>query len=313
LEGNIVEKNIQGAALAALTALSFAILPASVRAESSACDRTTAAAHASCNLQSASDFKLALGKCANLKSSSAREKCRKRAGNEKKEALELCDEQAKGRKHVCNQVGNGPFDPVIIPADFSTTINNPLLPMKPGSVYVYQNVSNDAEVIITVTNKTITLQGVTCIVVHDVNKVGGEVEEDTLDYYAQHKDGSVWYFGEDTISFEDGIASTEGSWRAGLDGAKPGIVMLGAQPLGKSYRQEFLLGEAEDVARTVAVNQHVEVPYGTFNNAFVTRDYTPIEPGNFEKKYYVPGVGMVLAHNPKTGEREELVSYTPGP
>ncbi len=308
-----MRKYIQGAAWAALTALSFAIQPATVRAESSACDRTTAAAHASCNLQSASDFKLALGKCANFKSSSDREKCRKRAGKDKKEALELCDAQAKGRRQVCNQVGNGPFDPVINPADFSTTINNPLLPLKPGSVFVYQNISNNAEVIITVTNKTIMLAGVTCRVVHDVNKVGGVIEEDTLDYYAQHKDGSVWYFGEDTISFEDGIASTEGSWRAGLDGAKPGIVMLGAQPLGKTYRQEFQLGEAEDVARTVAVNQHVEVPYGTFNNAFVTKDSTPVEPGKFEKKYYVPNVGMVLAHNPQTGEREELVSYTPGP
>ena len=308
-----MKKYIQGAACAALAALSFALQPAAARAESSVCARTTAAALAGCHLQAASDFKFALGACANFRSTTDRHKCRTRAGKDKKEALSDCEEQAKERKHVCSQVGKAAYDPVINPAEFSTTINNPLLPMKPGSKYVYQNLSENAEVTITVTNNTITLAGVTCIVVHDVNKVDGEIEEDTLDYYAQHTDGSVWYFGEDTISYDNGVASTEGSWRAGLDGAKPGIVMLGTQPLGKTYRQEFLLGEAEDVARTVAVNQHVEVPFGIFNNAFVTRDYTAIEPGKFEKKYYVSGVGMVLAHNPDTGEREELVSYTPGP
>lgn len=308
-----MEKYIQGAAFAALTALSFAIHPAPAVAEGGVCARTTAAALSGCKLQAGSDFKIALGICANIKSDSDRQKCRKRAGKDEKEARQLCGEQAKERKQVCNQVGKAAYDPVINPADFSTTINNPLLPMKPGSVFVYQNLTENAEVTITVTNQTITLAGVTCIVVHDVNTVDGDIEEDTFDYYAQHTNGSVWYFGEDTISYDNGVASTEGSWRAGVDGAKAGIVMLAAQPLGKTYRQEFMLGEAEDVARTVAVNQSVAVPYGTFNTAFMTKDSTPIEPGKFERKYYVPGVGMVLAHNPATGEREELVSYVPGP
>ena len=308
-----MNKSSHGLAYAAFATLAFAISTLPAAAAGGACARTTAAAKAGCGLQASSDFKYAKGICANLKSDAAKRHCLSAARDDRAEAGKLCVSQAAARKHVCAAMGPGAYDPVITPADFSTTIDNPLLPMIPGSVYVYRNLSENAEVTVTITNQTIQLAGVTCLVVRDVNRVAGEIEEDTLDYYAQHKDGSVWYFGEDTISYEDGVASTEGSWRAGLDGAKPGIVMLGVRPIGKTYRQEFLLGEAEDVARTVAVNQTVAVPAGTFNNAFETKDYTAMEPGKSEHKYYVPGIGNVLSANLASGEREELVSYVPGP
>jgi hypothetical protein len=89
--------------------------------------------------------------------------------------------------------------------------------------------------------------------------------------------------------------------------------MFAQPPLGRTSRLEFRLGEAEDLAKIIARNKHVEVPFGTFDNALQTRETTPIEPDLLEFKYYVPGIGNVLVVNPATGEREELESFTPGP
>ena len=308
-EETIMTKSCHGAAAAALASVAFGFFPLPASA-AGICDQTTIAASIACDLDATSGYNIALGNCINLGSSSAMHECRSQAAKSFAQAKKLCVAQAPAREKVCDAIGQAAYDPKINPADFSTVIDNPLFPLKPGDVHVYKN--GASRITVTVTSDTIELAGVTCIVVHDTNKVDGKIEEDTLDYYAQHKDGSVWYFGEDTISYEDGVASTHGSWRAGLNGAKPGIVMLAHPVLGKTYRQEFFLGEAEDVAKSIAINQKVVVPAGTYNNAFETKDFTPITPGNVENKYYVPGIGGVLVVNPATGEREELVRFTPG-
>lgn len=295
---------------AALASTILAVLPTSADA-AGICDKTTASAATACNHLAASAYNYDLGNCANVVNIIDRGKCRAKAEREFAAAGKLCTAQANSGRSICNDLGQKAYDPKINPADFSPVIDNPWLPMKPGSKYVYRNKSENAEVVITVTNKKIKLMGVTCIVVHDVNSVGGVIEENTLDYFAQHKDGSVWYFGEDTISYEDGIANTKGSWRAGLNGAKPGIVMFASPAVGNTYRQEFFLGEAEDVAQGFAIKQQVKVPAGTYNNAYQTKDFTALDPGNFENKYYVRGIGNVLVTNPATGVREELVSFTP--
>jgi hypothetical protein len=95
-----------------------------------------------------------------------------------------------------------------------------------------------------------------------------------------------------------------------VNGAKPGVVMFAHPQLGETYRQEFLLGAAEDLAKNLAFNQHVRVPYGAFTNAFETLEFTPLEPGARENKFYVPRVGQVLSVDLDTGKREELVSFT---
>lgn len=303
---------ISGAAYAALATLSLATFSHTAAAASGICNQTTASAKAGCLAQAVGDNKFALGVCANVTSPAAKLKCLNRAASALTEANALCEDQAAARAQVCTAIGQAAYEPVIAPGDFSTTINNPLLPMKPGDVHVYKN--GDSTVTVTVTGKTRKLLGVTCIVVHDVNRVAGVVEEDTFDYYAQKNDGSVWYFGEDSIAFTDGVADTHGSWRAGVDGAKPGITMPASPPLnGKTYRQEFALGEAEDIAKNISGNHHVVVPLATYNNAYQIRETTPIEPDLKEDKYYVPGIGNVLAIDRVTGEREELVSFTPGP
>jgi hypothetical protein len=300
------------AAATALALTILATLPTSANA-AGICSKTADLAATACNHTAASDYNYALGACANLAAIIDREQCKSKAANKFTAAGKLCTAQAAARDAICNDIGQAAYRPAIDPADFSVVVNNPWLPMTPGSVYQYRNKSENAEVTITVTPNKIKLVGVTCIVVHDVNRVDGVIEEDTLDYFAQHKDGSVWYFGEDTISYHNGVASTAGSWRAGLNGAKPGIVMFANPAVGKTYRQEFLLGEAEDVAHGSAINQHVKVPAGTFNNAYVTNDFTAIEPGKVENKFYVRNIGNVLSFNPATGEREELVSLTTSP
>lgn len=199
-------------------------------------------------------------------------------------------------------------------ADFSTTIDNEFMPLKPAAVFTYDGTSSDGayKVVVTVTNDTKMIAGVTCVVVHDQVTMGGQVTEDTFDWYAQDKDGNVWYFGEDTKELDNGkVTSTAGTWEAGVDGAQPGIVMLANPQVGDSYKQEFLKGEAEDMAEVVAVNEKVTVPSGSFQNVLRIRETTPLEPGVVEEKQYAPGVGNVNTRTVKGGsEVEVLVSVT---
>jgi hypothetical protein len=202
------------------------------------------------------------------------------------------------------------YDPSINPVDFVAGVDNLLFPLVPGTRYVYQGGEETTEV--TVTNNTKQILGVTTIVVRDVVSVGGEIIEDTYDWYAQDKAGNVWYFGEDTKEYEGSqLVSTEGSWEAGVDGAKPGIIMHATQPaIGVPYRQEYYACEAEDMAEVVSLNKSVTVPYGSFDNCLQTRDFTPLEPDVSEYKYYAPGVGLVLEVAVQSGARTELIEVT---
>lgn len=202
------------------------------------------------------------------------------------------------------------YNPSINPADFVAGVDNLLFPLVPGTQYVYQGGEETIEV--TVTDDTKQILGVTTIVVRDVVSVGSEIIEDTYDWYAQDKAGNVWYFGEDTKEYEDGqVVSTEGSWEAGVDGAKPGIIMHATQPaIGVPYRQEYYACEAEDMAEVVSLSESVTVPYGSFDNCLQTRDFTPLEPNVNEYKYYAPGVGLVLEVDVQSGARTELIEVT---
>jgi hypothetical protein len=158
-------------------------------------------------------------------------------------------------------------------------------------VYVGGTESN----VVTVTTNTVVILGVTCVEVHDRVFDNGELIEDTLDWFAQDTAGNVWYFGENTHELEDGlIVSLHGQWKAGEDGARPGIVMKASPQMGDFYRQEFLLGTAEDLAEVTGLNETVDVPAGHFVSCLKFRETTPIEPDAAEDKYYAPGIGLVL-------------------
>ena len=191
-----------------------------------------------------------------------------------------------------------PYAPHINPADFTTAIDNKFFPLKPGTTFFYKGKSQDAtkrdEMV--VTHDTKRIMGVECVVVSDKATENGELVEQTLDWFAQDKEGNVWYFGEDSKESENGkVTSTEGSWEAGKDGAKPGIIMQAHPEVGQPYRQEYYKGVAEDMAQVLSFNESASVPYGSFDHLLVTRDWNPLEPGQeVVRKYYAAGVGKIM-------------------
>ncbi|HEU4916220.1 MAG TPA: hypothetical protein VFV13_06610 [Acidimicrobiia bacterium] len=201
------------------------------------------------------------------------------------------------------------------PAEFTLTIDNPYWPIEPGSQWVYREIDEDGkelEVVVTVTTATKEIaNGVTARVVRDTVTQDGELIEDTVDWYAQDSTGAIWYLGEDTAEFEDGdIASTAGSFEAGVDGALPGILMPAEPADGMRYRQEYYQGEAEDHGEVLSIEEQAEVPAGHYKDAILTKDTITIEPDVLEYKLYARGVGPVLVFGVSGGGgREELIDF----
>jgi hypothetical protein len=185
------------------------------------------------------------------------------------------------------------YSPDIHPANFVDKIDNKYFPLDPGTTFLYEGNAERDEM--AVTSDTKKVMGVECVVVDDRGWEDGELIEKTYDWFAQDKEGNIWYFGEDTKEYNNGkVTSTKGSWEAGVDGAKPGIIMQAHPKVGESYRQEYYKGEAEDMAKVQSSNESVRVPYGSFDHVLVTKEWTPLEPGYDEHKYYAGGVGQVL-------------------
>jgi len=165
-----------------------------------------------------------------------------------------------------------------------------------------------------VTNRTKRVAaGVVARVIHDRETQAGRLIEDTWDWYAQDRDGNVWYLGEATKEYRNGkVSSTKGSWEAGVDGAQAGVIMPAHPRAGMTYRQEYFRGEAEDRAKVLSLDERVEVPAGAFDRVLKTRDWTPLEPSAAEHKFYARGTGPILTLDVGGPGREELVRVTRG-
>jgi len=203
------------------------------------------------------------------------------------------------------------------PADFTVDITNPYWPMDVGDRWAFQESDGEGgvqRVEVTVLDDTHTVAaGIEARVVHDrVTDADGGLVEDTRDWYAQDSRGNVWYLGEETAEYEDGVVvSTEGSWEAGLDGAQAGIAVPAEPVPGLAYRQEHLAGEAEDEAVVLSVSEQVEAPTGRYTRVLLTSDTTPLQPDVAELKFYAPGIGPVLVLQTSGGaSREALVETT---
>jgi hypothetical protein len=207
------------------------------------------------------------------------------------------------------------YNPVINPSDFVGKIDNPFSPMSPGQVYHYRTIigSDSTADDLAVIAPTKSIMGVTCTIVWDRSyDVSDNLTEETFDWYAQDKHGNVWYFGEDAKEFAHGkVISTEGSWQAGVDDAKPGIVMPPNPVVGDTYRQEYSAGIAEDMTLILSTTESATVPYGSYTNCVKTQDWTPLHPNIIENKWFARGVGWVSMKMAQGGdERLELVSIT---
>jgi len=194
------------------------------------------------------------------------------------------------------------WGPLIEPANFVSGVNNPYFPLIPGSTMEYRGTTRSGTETfrIEVTHRQKTILGVSTTVVI-------EVVEIAENWFAQDREGSVWYFGEFTREFERGTpVSTAGSWEAGVNGATPGIIMRAHPGGGDTYFQEFAPGVAQDMAMVIGTGRTVTVPFGTYSNVLLTKEWTPLEPSSVEHKSYAPGIGLILEE--KGPERMALVA-----
>ncbi|MFN8544412.1 MAG: hypothetical protein U0807_09405 [Candidatus Binatia bacterium] len=279
-------------------------------AQPDACKATTNAALRSSRAGMQRDKWLATGRCENSPDGATQKACDQQTAADARDAQAAYRSQREARQAVCTRLGPGPYSPTIDAARFVTSIDNPLFPLTPGQTLIYEGQTPEGleHSEFAVTHGTRIILGVTCIEVHDTVTVGGMLREDTLDWFAQDREGNVWYFGENSKQIDGGlIVGLAGSWTAGVDGAQPGIVMEAHPAVGDFYRQEFLLGQAEDMAEIVSLAQPVTVPAGSFPTCLEAAETSPLEPDALEHKYYAAGVGTVLTVDPATGERSELV------
>ena len=314
-----------GQALGFILALAVAVgiqTPA-VAGKRGVCAKTAKLAFKACRAEMKDDHAIALGVCLNESDAGERNDCRNEAKADKNDASEECRDQLGGRLEVCDLVGADAYDPDFDPARFvdpadigGSVAPNPYFPLVPGTRWVW--VGGDERITDTVTDETKLVEGVICRVVRDVVERDGVAVELTDDWFAQDLDGNVWYCGEIARNFEtfDGdapmspeLVDIDGSWKAGRDGARPGIIMPAEPRVGDAYREEMSLGEAEDVAEIVSITGMESVPAASCSNdCVVTRNISALEPDVEETKYYAPGIGLILELDPEE-PRVELIDF----
>jgi hypothetical protein len=201
--------------------------------------------------------------------------------------------------------------PAALPTSFVGVIDNPYFPLKPGTTLSYRGKldGKSATDVFSVTSETKMILGVTTTVVRDQAFIKGELVEDTEDWFAQDTEGNVWYLGEDTRELENGVvASTEGSWEAGVRGARAGIFMPADPKVGQVFKQEDAKNVAEDCFKIVDLKASVKTPFVSSNDALKTEEFSLIDPGLLDNKHYVRNIGLVRDQG--GSDFLELVSVT---
>lgn len=197
---------------------------------------------------------------------------------------------------------------------FTARVTNPYNPLRKGMRWEYRGAKDGRRLrnVVRVTGRVQRIDGVPCAVVEDRVWLDGKLAERTTDWYTQDRHGTVWYYGERTAELDrrGRVVSREGTWRAGTDGARPGIFMPAHPKVGRAYAQEHYAGHAEDHFRIVRLHASVSTPYRRFPGALMTREWTPLEPGVRDGKWYVKGIGVVReATLEGPSEHAELVAF----
>ena len=288
------------------------------------CSLTSYALARACQSEIQDDFWEVIANCQNMSDDADRTDCQQEARADRSEAGEECKDVFEAREEVCGLIGQAAYDPDFSPANFvdpddigGSVTPNPYLPLIPGARWVLEG---DGEVItIVVTSETKLIEGVTCRVVNDVVVADGVLKEDTDDWFAQHVNGDIWYCGEEVKDYESfegdkpedpELVAIDGSFKIGRDGAKPGTLILAAPQVGDVYRQEFHVGNAEDFVEVLSITGTESTPVASCNSTcLVTRDFSPLDPGAEENKYYAPGVGLIVEVD-NEGGRVELTEFS---
>ena len=302
------------------------------------CSATAHAVLRACRNQTDDDYWIQIGVCINESDARDRAECLADAKASRKEAAQLCEDQHAGRVSLCGKIGEDRYDPEFEPTSFESDFvhpgaTNPWFPLRIGSQWQFRSATQSISV--EVTSATKLIDDVRCIVVRDEVRENGALIEGTNDWYAQARDGAVWYCGEETASYETfkgdrptrpELTSIDGSFKAGRDGDKPGIIFLAAPQPGRVYIEESSLGNAEDATEVLSINYSFGknpeldelVPPQLAkllcaNNCIVTRNFSLLEPGTFERKYYAAGIGVFLEVTPDSGEVVRLVKCNVDP
>lgn len=297
-----------------------------------ACSTTSHLMRSACFAETRDDFLVEAAKCFNESESDEKHECLADLRDEIHDTRAECHDQFDAREEVCDAIGQAPYDPSFEEEDFETSLGslsvpNPYFPMSTGNTWIY---GGDEEIIVEVLNETKLIDDITCFVVRDVVSEDGFLVEDTDDWFAVNRnDGGIWYCGEEVKDFEyfEGdvpmlpeLVAIDGSFKVERDGDRAGIIFPGYPQVGDVFRQEFSLGNAEDIGEIISTNyQYGEddeldefVPQALAEqlcnyDCVVVAEYTPIEPGVFEYKFYARDIGFFLGINP---EDEEVVFLT---
>jgi hypothetical protein len=202
---------------------------------------------------------------------------------------------------------------VIVPADYSTTVTNPFYPLAPGMKWQYleKKGRDEAHIFMEVLRTTRLVMGVRCVVVQERMMVADKLKEESSAWYAQHQDGSVWFFGEAIQEHKPGgRISDVGSWEAGINGAQAGVVMPSQWPIGMRFRQNYCRNVAEDMGEIIALAAGVRasVPAGEYTGCLRLREWSMLASGS-SKKWFAKGVGLVRTEA-LDGETTVLVTFT---
>lgn len=284
------------------------------------CTETAVALFNACGHEVLDDYFVVRAICTNFEDDAERAECFADAEDSRKEENQVCREQRAGRLDACKSLGEDRYDPDFDPEEFdddfkNLTNPNRYFPLDIGNKWEYRGGGevNKIEVL----NRTKLIDGVTCIVVRDIVREDGRLKEATDDWFAQSKDGNVWYCGEEVKDYESfegdkpmrpELVSIDGSFKAGRDDDKPGIIFRAKPKKGEFYIEEFSLGNAEDVTEILSTNYSFgsdpELDQGVppalaqrlcfSGNCVVTRNFSLLEPGIEARKYYAVGIGFFL-------------------
>jgi hypothetical protein len=301
--------------------------------EGNFCTRTANLLFRACGHEVLDSFFVASAKCVNVSDKKDRVACFAEARTAQSDGDALCSDQLAGRRDACAALGEGRFDPNFDPALFDDPKKpshpNPYFPLAVGNQWEYRG-GGEVDTV-QVVDETKLIAGVTCLVVRDLVSRDGNLAEATDDWFGAAKDGSVWYCGEEVKEFESFVGdvpsrpelvSIDGSFKVARDRDKPGIIFQASPTLNHTYREEFSLGNAEDVTEILsttypspghdpALDELVPTALVQLlcnNDCVVTRNLSLLEPGVLERKYYARGIGVFLEVTPDTKAVNQLVS-----